>query len=126
IRLDTSGVEVEVTTGTGYKVWGTDQAIYGPVELPVLVGWVKDERVTPNTWVFSEKDERWARANTTAELRMFFAPKTSPAAAPVEAIDAAAAGIKPGWLRRVKIFADFSEPQPRRFCSFIGGLPLRS
>jgi len=32
-----------------FFIWGIDDAPYGPVELPVLEEWVKDERVLPET-----------------------------------------------------------------------------
>ena len=33
------------TAGVGFKIWGVDNVVYGPVELPTLVNWVKDQRV---------------------------------------------------------------------------------
>jgi hypothetical protein len=39
-------------TGTGFKIWGEDHAVYGPMELPLLVDWVKEQRVTADTWIF--------------------------------------------------------------------------
>src|SRR6266700_1219710 len=67
--------------GTNFKIWAFDNVVYGPVELPTLIGWVKDERVTAKTWVFSEKDDCWQKAATAPELRMFFSPKAEVAAA---------------------------------------------
>ena len=110
------------TSGTGFKIWAVDNVVYGPVELPVLIDWVKDERVTANTWVFSEKDDSWSRAKGVAELRMFFQPKqasrTASAGSGVSP-DTAAGVLKPGSLRRVKIFADFTDPQLERFIQFM-------
>ena len=28
-----------------FSIWAADNVVYGPVELPTLVDWVKDERV---------------------------------------------------------------------------------
>ena len=42
-----------IATDTGFIVWGIDRVAYGPVELPTLVSWVKDERVTADTWVYA-------------------------------------------------------------------------
>jgi hypothetical protein len=39
-------------TGTGFNIWGEDHAVYGPMELPLLVDWVKEQRVTADTWIF--------------------------------------------------------------------------
>jgi hypothetical protein len=90
--------------------------------LPALIGWVKEERVTANTWVYSEKDDCWFRASNVPELRMFFQPKTCAASAPVErtvSSDTAMFARKPGSLRRVKIFADFTDEQLERFVLFM-------
>jgi len=39
----------EPQTANDFIIWGIDDAPYGPVELPVLEEWVKDERVLPET-----------------------------------------------------------------------------
>ena len=49
-------------TEAGFIVWGIDQTAYGPVELPTLVAWVKDERVTADTWVYAAKNSSWQKA----------------------------------------------------------------
>ena len=105
---------VSEATNVGFKVWGVDNVVYGPVELPELVRWVKDERVTAGTWVFSEKDDQWAKAPEVPELQMFFHRKPAPKAA-----SAAAGGIPPATLRRVKIFADMSDADLARFLTFM-------
>src|SRR5205085_8244872 len=46
----------------GFKVWGADNVVYGPVELPELVTWVQGKRITGDPWGFSEKAARWRRA----------------------------------------------------------------
>ena len=38
-----------------YKVWASDNVVYGPVVLETLLEWVADGRVTPDTWVFSQE-----------------------------------------------------------------------
>src|SRR5262249_11951998 len=110
------------TAGVGFKIWGVDNLVYGPAELPMLVRWVKEERVTKDTWVYSEKDDVWQKAAQVPELRMFFQPKTAPAAAVAGANvseDTAIYAVRPGTLRRVKIFADFGDPQLQRFVQFM-------
>src|SRR5437868_14797918 len=98
--------------GAGFKIIGADSVVYGPVELPTLVDWVKEERVTPETWVLSERDDAWRKAAEVSELRMFFQPNTAPTESAVETI---IAGLKPSVLRRVKVLADFDDPQLQRF-----------
>lgn len=113
--------------GTGhaasqYRVWGVDHIAYGPIELPVLVAWIKDERVTADTWVFLEDDGVWVKAAQVAELNMFF--RSGSGAPAVEGNAAAHApgrdlGIKPGALRRIKIFADMEEKQLLSFLQYM-------
>jgi len=112
----------------GFKIWAVDNQVYGPVELPVLVGWVKEERVTAGTWIFSERDDAWQKAAKLPELQMFFRKKEAPVAGSAPAADASAAAppvIKPGSLRRVKIFADMSDEQLDRFIQFMEVVPVR-
>jgi hypothetical protein len=101
---------------TGYIVWGLDQTAYGPVELPGLVGWVKDERVTPDTWVYAAKNGSWQKANQVPELQMFFRNKAGAAGAiSLDGVN----GVDPRALRRVKILAGMTDEQLKRFADFM-------
>ncbi|MBT5310959.1 MAG: cyclic nucleotide-binding domain-containing protein [Verrucomicrobia bacterium] len=51
-----------------YKVWASDNVVYGPVLLVTLLEWVADGRVTPSTWVFSEEVNSWKPAKTLPAL----------------------------------------------------------
>jgi len=95
-----------------FYIWGIDQSAYGPVELPTLVSWIKDERVLADTWVFLQRDVAWRRAAEIPELQMFFPRKD---AAP--AVNAST-NIRPAMLRRVKILATFSDAQLEHFAQF--------
>src|SRR6185369_6913430 len=101
-------------SNTDFVVWGIDQTAYGPVELPALVSWVKDERVTADTWVFAGKDNSWRKASDIPELQMFFRSKKTAGPA-IEAVS----GVDPRALRRVKILAGMSEEQLQRFAEFM-------
>src|SRR5215471_19110540 len=81
-----------------YRVWGIDNIAYGPVELPVLVSWLKQERVTADTWLFSEASNAWNRAADLPELKMFFRPRSTeqPRA------NTSNPRITPAALRRIK------------------------
>ena len=109
----------------GFKIWAVDNVVYGPVELPTLIEWVKDERVTSSTWVYSENLDAWTKAADVPELRMFFRPKQSAggaANAPNEmgvSSDTVIYARKPGSLRRVKIFAELTDAQLGRFVEFM-------
>jgi len=100
-----------------FFIWGLDQSAYGPVELPALVSWIKDERVFADTWIFVEREMAWRRATDLAELRMFFRPKTD--ASKTGDPNAAAPNIKPGLLRRVKILGNLDDAQLSRFAQFM-------
>jgi len=97
----------------GFFIWGIDHAAYGPVELPTLVNWIKDDRVQADTWVFSQRDVKWQPARTIPELQMFFRPKA------VAGTPSSPGGVRTGVLRRVKILGNLDEAQLERFASFM-------
>lgn len=96
---------METQTSPNYRAWGADNIAYGPVELPGLVNWIRQGRVTSNTWVFKEKDHTWSRASELTELKVLFKEKLPPSTA----AKAEAMGIQPGSLRRIKMLADVEE-----------------
>jgi hypothetical protein len=100
-------------TNNLFYIWGLDNAAYGPVELPTLVSWIKDERVLATTWVYAERNTTWHRAAELSELRMFFGERADKA--PGETSPA----IRPGALRRVKILAGLTDDQLFRFARFM-------
>ncbi|HSO19408.1 MAG TPA: cyclic nucleotide-binding domain-containing protein [Desulfosarcina sp.] len=88
-----------------YRAWGADNIAYGPVELPALVAWIKQGRVTAQSWVFKEEDQTWTRARDLPELKVLFKTKLPPQAeAAVSKL-----GVQPGALRRIKMLADVDE-----------------
>jgi CRP/FNR family cyclic AMP-dependent transcriptional regulator len=101
-----------------FIVWGSDLVPYGPVELPTLISWVEDERVTGDTWVFLGKDQNWQKAAQIPQLQLFF--HTEARVLPdvlsgrKQSLDA-----KPGVLRRIKILATLSDEQIERFVRFM-------
>ncbi len=100
---------------SAFIVWGIDRTPYGPVELPTLVSWVKDERITAGTWIFAAGDRSWQRAADLPELKMFF---NNSGAAEAES-SLALQGLDVRALRRIKIFAAMSDEQLARFAQFI-------
>jgi hypothetical protein len=98
-----------------FIVWGIDQTPYGPVELPTLISWIKDERVTAETWLFVGKTGEWQKAAQVPELQMFFRSKAKAGPVAVEGVK----GIDPRALRRVKILGGMSEEQLERFARFM-------
>ncbi len=94
-------------TANLYTIWGLDQAPYGPVELPTLVSWVKDERVIADTWVFVHEHNQWEKASRVMELQMFFRARQ-----PLPGAAAAPSGtLTPGALRRIKILGSLTDDQ---------------
>ena len=111
-------------TNVAFIVWGIDHAPYGPIELPMLVNWIKDERVTADTWIFSESKDDWQKASQIPELQMFFRPKSSGAASAAPKAgpgvsQKTASMVRPGSLRRIKIFADFKDEDIQQFLQFM-------
>jgi delta 1-pyrroline-5-carboxylate dehydrogenase len=106
-------------TAPGYKIWGVDGVIYGPVELPMLVNWVKDERVVANTWIYCDANDSWQKAGQIQELQMFFRSKPAVGAVAAPNTSFSNANLKPGALRRVKILADMKDAQLERFAQFM-------
>lgn len=100
--------------GNTYFIWGVDDSSYGPVELPVLIDWIADERVVPETWVFSRSAGLWQRASEFPELKTHFALKLSSVPDATSRV-----GIKPGSLRRIKILADLKDAQLAHLAEYM-------
>jgi CRP-like cAMP-binding protein len=97
-----------------YFIWGVDDSPYGPVELPVLIDWIADERVLPETWVFSRSAGNWQRASEIPEIKNQFALKLTSVPEAASRV-----GIKPGSLRRIKILADLKDAQLAHLAEFM-------
>ncbi|HTY89460.1 MAG TPA: cyclic nucleotide-binding domain-containing protein [Candidatus Acidoferrum sp.] len=97
-----------------YFIWGVDHSPYGPVELSVLIDWIRDERVLADTWIFARPDGTWRRAADVPELREHFSQETA-ASPPI----ASKVDIKPGSLRRIKILAQMNDAQLDRLAEFM-------
>jgi CRP-like cAMP-binding protein len=107
-------MQAQPETSNTFFIWGIDDSPYGPVELPVLVNWIKDERVLADTWIFSRKGGSWQRAADIAELKMFF--KEKPAQPPAGTTTRA---LTPGSLRRIKILADLNDAQLEHLIDYM-------
>jgi hypothetical protein len=107
-----------IATETGFIVWGIDQTAYGPVELPTLVAWVKDERVTADTWIYAAKNSAWQKAGDVPELQMFFRSKKGGVGADLAALTTPR-GLDPRALRRIKILGSMTDGQLEHFAQFV-------
>jgi CRP-like cAMP-binding protein len=102
-------------TAAYFRIWGSDNISYGPVELPGLVDWVRKGRVLRSTWVFAEDKTEWNRAGEMTELKMFFKSKTPSSAQAVSSTH----GITAESLRRIRILADMDERQLSSFLQYV-------
>jgi hypothetical protein len=104
-----------------YWIWGIEYAAHGPVELPQLIEWIKDERVLADSWVYRDPDNTWNRAGQVPELKMFFPAKgDQPGVTSTRrSLQALSGDIPPAALRRMKVFADMSDQQLERFVDYM-------
>lgn len=97
-----------------FFIWGIDDSPYGPVELPVLIDWISDERVLADTWVFARRDGSWQRAAEIPGLQAYFSQTIIP-----DSAASSGAGITPGSLRRIKILSQLNDAQLDRLTEFM-------
>ena len=102
-----------------YSIWAADNVVYGPVELPTLVAWVKDERVLADTWIFDGQNDRWRKAAQMPELQVFFQKKSAASAAAESPPRQGGHKVTPGMLRRVKALAEMTDSQLERFVQYM-------
>jgi CRP-like cAMP-binding protein len=108
----------EKATDRDFVVWGSDQTAHSPVELPTLVTWVKDGRVTSGTWVFVGTRGCWLRAAELPELRGLFSP-TDTRIVRMQRRAGNLRGVEPGTLRQVRVLEGMSAGQLERFAQFV-------
>ena len=99
------------TAANDFFIWGIDDSPYGPVPLPVLLEWIKDERVLPDTWIFTRNGGVWQKASDFSQLKEYF--DENPFA------DTPPARFKSGSLRRIKILADMKDAQLAHLADFL-------
>jgi hypothetical protein len=108
----------ESNTNSQFIVWGEDLSPYGPVELLTLADWIKDERVTADTWIYHEPTKSWQTAAQMTELQPLFSVAAS-AADSAQSSAMPGLTIRPAVLRRIKILGGLSDPQLERFAQFM-------
>jgi Cyclic nucleotide-binding domain len=97
-----------------YYIWGIDDSPYGPVPLSVLIDWISDERVLPETWIFTRSGDVWQKAVDFSELKAYFQGGTDPIS-----LTQTSARFKPGSLRRIKILAEMKDAQLAHLADFL-------
>jgi len=119
-NIESSHMENAAKIST-YRVWGIDSVVYGAVDLPGLVQWIKDERVTADQWVFAEHDNRWQKAADLPELQATLRskPQGSVAGVATAGMGARKLGVKPETLRRMKVFSGLDDRQIESFVRYM-------
>lgn len=109
-----------------YRIWGVDGLIYGPVDLPTLIGWVEEDRVLVSTWIYADHQDSWLKAADYEELAQFFSEEHTRSIVSLDTqVLSQVPGVKPGSLRRIKVFAAFSDEQLTRFMRYIEHTKVR-
>ena len=97
-----------------FFIWGIDNVPYGPVDLPVLIDWIRDARVLADTWIFERAGGSWRRAAGIPEFVEHFSPELIEASGTPAKVE-----IKAGSLRRIKIMAQMNDAQLDRLAEFL-------
>jgi Cyclic nucleotide-binding domain len=77
-----------------FKLWAEDEKVYGPVDIDTLHRWIQDERLFPETFVQSECDSCWRRAEDVQILREKFTATPLAATATDNTITSTAAALR--------------------------------
>lgn len=104
---------MQTQTAPTYRLWGADNIAYGPVELPGLVTWVRQGRMTPDSWVYRDEQRDWVRAKDLTELKAILKPKGGVAQ------PAGSTHLTPDQLRRIKVFAEMDHAQLTSLLSYL-------
>lgn len=99
----------------GFKVWAVDNMVYGPIDLPVLIQWVEEERVLRETWVHSDENNAWQQAIQIEPLRELFHKFSTRSVTPESKNTNTA---EPEELRQCNIFAGISDSDIAQFVRF--------
>ncbi len=102
-----------------YKVWASDNVVYGPVLLETLLEWVADGRVLSDTWVFSQEVNSWKPAKSLPPLGDALAAyhaSHAPLPTPTE-LGQASDSITVDYLRQFDSLAGLGQDELEQFIS---------
>ncbi|MCO5050696.1 MAG: cyclic nucleotide-binding domain-containing protein [Verrucomicrobiae bacterium] len=99
-----------------YRVWSPEMVCYGPIELTTLFEWVRERRVSPEHWIFSERRNTWVKAAQMDELKPLF---DSSRRRPGHLLDVRQAGVNADALLRIKVFSGLNEDQLQAFIRYM-------
>jgi CRP-like cAMP-binding protein len=99
-----------------YRVWANEKIVYGPFDLLTLVDWVRQKRVTADTWVYCERRSVWSKASATNALKLLFDPTQ---ARPGHLASAIRAGVNADVMLRIKVLGGFNDAQLHSFVRYM-------
>jgi CRP-like cAMP-binding protein len=99
-----------------YRIWASDNQVYGPVTEETLITWIADERVFRDSWVYLEHAHQWHRAGKVAALQPHFPIGEDTVLLVNEA--EAASGVAVSELRQFDILAALPASQLARMLKF--------
>lgn len=108
------------TGATTYRVLGSDNLVYGPIDLQTLIQWTADERIVPETWIMKVPDA-WIPAAYISDLKPYFdGISTRAKALPILK---AAGEVQVEELRQFKLFNGVTNEQLGEFLQFAEYIP---
>ena len=102
-----------------YKVWASDNVVYGPVLLETLLEWVADGRGLSDTWVFRQEVNSWKPAKSLPPLGDALAAyhaSHAPLPTPTE-LGQASDSITVDYLRQFDSLAGLGQDELEQFIS---------
>lgn len=96
-----------------FVVWGNEQKVYGPVEVATLLTWVKEGRVTSESWVYAGNSGAWQRARAVPELKRLFT------AGDTVRLQAMPQRIEANRLRHIKVLSSMTDQQLEMFSRLV-------
>lgn len=106
-----------------YRLWAPEKVIYGPYELPALVDYIRQRRLPATTWIFHERDNRWAEARELPELKPLFDRSLS---RPGHLAGALKGGVDADVMLRINVLSGLKKDQLEAFLSYLEILTLES
>lgn len=104
-----------------YWVWDVELIIYGPIGLNTLVDWVREQRVTSESWIYCERRGRWEKAASLEELKLLFDPTQG---RPGHLVNALEAGVNPDVMLRIRALSGLNDQQLHAFIRYMEILSL--
>ncbi len=113
LGLEISMKEEDITPQ--YYVWNAALAAEGPLELPALVSKVKTGQAGAETWIYAAAEQAWKQAQEMGELQSCLPRPAASGAGGKRSDRSTRPELQPGFLRRMKVFAEMSDDQLREF-----------